>query len=167
MSIAKKIVLALPLIWSTHVALADSQAKAVMKLTQDSQVIGTVSASNSKYGLLLNPALSHLPPGTHGFHLHLGGSCEQQGMAAKGHFDPQKTGSHRGPYQSGHLGDLPVLIVNAKGEASLPLLAPRLTVKQVIGRSLMIHAGSDNYSDEPLKLGGGGARLACGVFKQG
>jgi len=27
----------------------------------------------------------------------------------------------------------------------------------------MIHAGGDNYSDEPAKLGGGGARMACGV----
>jgi Cu-Zn family superoxide dismutase len=27
----------------------------------------------------------------------------------------------------------------------------------------MIHAGGDNYSDEPAPLGGGGARVACGV----
>jgi Cu-Zn family superoxide dismutase len=29
----------------------------------------------------------------------------------------------------------------------------------------MIHAGGDNYSDHPEKLGGGGARIACGVVK--
>ena len=28
----------------------------------------------------------------------------------------------------------------------------------------MIHSGGDNYSDEP-KLGGGGARVACGVIE--
>ncbi len=28
----------------------------------------------------------------------------------------------------------------------------------------MIHAGGDNYSDTPEKLGGGGARVACGVI---
>jgi len=27
----------------------------------------------------------------------------------------------------------------------------------------MIHAGGDNYTDEPA-LGGGGARVACGVI---
>jgi Cu-Zn family superoxide dismutase len=27
----------------------------------------------------------------------------------------------------------------------------------------MVHAGGDNYADEPQKLGGGGARVACGV----
>ena len=29
----------------------------------------------------------------------------------------------------------------------------------------MVHAGGDNYSDEP-KLGGGGKRVACGTWSQ-
>jgi superoxide dismutase, Cu-Zn family len=29
----------------------------------------------------------------------------------------------------------------------------------------MIHSGGDNYSDAPAPLGGGGARIACGVIK--
>jgi len=29
----------------------------------------------------------------------------------------------------------------------------------------MIHAGSDNYADEPKPLGGGGSRVACGVIE--
>ena len=28
----------------------------------------------------------------------------------------------------------------------------------------MIHAGGDNFADTPEKLGGGGARLACGAI---
>jgi superoxide dismutase, Cu-Zn family len=28
----------------------------------------------------------------------------------------------------------------------------------------MIHAGGDNYADQPQPLGGGGARIACGVI---
>jgi Cu-Zn family superoxide dismutase len=35
----------------------------------------------------------------------------------------------------------------------------------VKGRSIVIHAGGDNYSDQPAPLGGGGARIACGVAK--
>jgi Cu-Zn family superoxide dismutase len=27
----------------------------------------------------------------------------------------------------------------------------------------MLHAGGDNYADQPAALGGGGARMACGV----
>jgi Cu-Zn family superoxide dismutase len=39
------------------------------------------------------------------------------------------------------------------------------TVADVKGRSIMIHSGGDNYSNQPAPLGGGGARIACGVVK--
>jgi Cu-Zn family superoxide dismutase len=42
------------------------------------------------------------------------------------------------------------------------VVAPHLTVDDVLGHSIMIHAGGDNYSDQPAPLGGGGARIACG-----
>jgi Cu-Zn family superoxide dismutase len=29
----------------------------------------------------------------------------------------------------------------------------------------MIHGGGDNYADAPALLGGGGARVACGIVK--
>ena len=37
-------------------------------------------------------------------------------------------------------------------------------MEDVSGRALMIHEGGDNYADEPKPLGGGGARIACGVI---
>ena len=85
------------------------------------------------------------------------------GLAAGGHYDPAGTGRHEGPYGDGHLGDLPPLYVDGDGRATLPVLAPRLEAGDLKGRSLMIHAGGDNYADHPEKLGGGGARVACGV----
>jgi Cu-Zn family superoxide dismutase len=30
----------------------------------------------------------------------------------------------------------------------------------------MIHVGGDNHADHPEKLGGGGARVACGVIPE-
>jgi len=32
------------------------------------------------------------------------------------------------------------------------------------GHALMVHAGGDNHDDHPAPLGGGGARIACGVI---
>jgi Cu-Zn family superoxide dismutase len=61
-------------------------------------------------------------------------------------------------------GDLPVLSVGKDGAATGTLSAPRLKVADLKKRSLMIHAGGDNFSDAPKPLGGGGARLACGLF---
>ena len=140
--------------------------KIPVSLTSNGASIGNVTASDTPYGLLLIPDLRGLPPGAHGFHIHTNPSCKNHGMAAGGHLDPKHTGKHLGPYNpNGHLGDLPVLIVNKDGVANTPELAPRLTVSQIKGHSLMIHEGGDNYSDSPAKLGGGGARIACGVIQ--
>lgn len=85
------------------------------------------------------------------------------GLAAGGHYDPGKTGRHEGPSGKGHLGDLPQLMVDAAGNARRVSWAPRLKTSDIRGRALMIHAGPDNYQDVPKVLGGGGARVACGV----
>lgn len=135
--------------------------------------IGTVKASSSPYGTILTPELKDLTPGLHGFHIHQNPDCSPgekggkkvPGLAAGGHYDPAGTGRHAGPYENGHLGDLPALYVDSEGRADHPVLAPRLKLPDLKGRSLMIHAGGDNYSDTPKKLGGGGARMACGVIK--
>lgn len=135
--------------------------------------IGTVTASDSKYGLILTPQLNDLTPGLHGFHVHDKPDCSHAmkegkavpALAAGGHYDPAGTGKHEGPYGNGHLGDLPALYVGADGKATLPVLAPRLKAADIRGRSLMIHVGGDNYADTPTPLGGGGARAACGVVK--
>lgn len=134
--------------------------------TGSGESIGTVTAEDTPYGLLLTPNLKKLPPGIHGFHIHANPTCADSGKAAGGHLDPKHTEAHLGPYNpKGHLGDLPVLIVDQSGHATLPVLAPRLKIADIEGRSLMIHAGGDNYSDQPLKLGGGGDRIACGVIQ--
>jgi Cu-Zn family superoxide dismutase len=145
-----------------------------VKLTRISAVeqsIGTVELQDTQYGLLLVPNLTNLKPGLHGFHAHTNANCQAAdkdgkpvpGLAAGGHYDPDNTKVHKGPYQSGHLGDLPPLAVAENGKASLPVLAPRLKIADLQGRSLIIHAAGDNYSDQPEPLGGGGARIACGI----
>ncbi|MCL2895806.1 superoxide dismutase [Cu-Zn] SodC [Brenneria tiliae] len=143
--------------------------------TGNGKALGEVSITETPYGLLFTPKLTGLVPGIHGFHVHEKGSCapaEQDGktvpaQAAGGHLDPEKTGKHLGPYtDQGHLGDLPGLVVNADGTATYQVLAPRIkSLSEVKNHALMIHAGGDNYADSPEKLGGGGARLACGVIE--
>jgi len=138
------------------------------------QAIGTVKVEETPYGLLFTPSLKSLPAGVHGFHVHQNGSCASAmkdgkmspAEAAGGHLDPKKTGKHLGPYSDeGHLGDLPAIYVNADGTATYPVLAPRLKkLSEVDGHALMVHAGGDNHSDHPAPLGGGAARLACGVI---
>jgi Cu-Zn family superoxide dismutase len=133
---------------------------------------GTVTISETADGIVLATKLKGLPPGEHGFHLHEKGSCAPgdkdgkpaAGIAAGGHFDPDAVKVHKGPGGGGHKGDLPKLEANAKGEATAKLTVAGLKLEDVEGKALMIHEGGDNYSDTPKPLGGGGARIACGVI---
>lgn len=148
---------------ASSTALANTIEISVYPTKTPNKSIGTVTFQDTDYGLLITPKLNHLTPGVKGFHIHQMNNCGEKGMAAGGHFDPKKTNTHQGPYGEGHLGDLPALCVNENGQATLPILAPRLTTKNLKGRALMIHENGDTYSDTP-PLGGGGGRMACGVF---
>lgn len=136
--------------------------------------IGTIAFSDTPEGLLLAVDVAGLTPGTHGIHIHEVGNCGAAanpegkmvpGLAAKGHYDPDKKGAHHGPGGEGHRGDLPALLVADDGKAAVSLKAPRLKVAEIKDLSVIIHAGGDNYSDIPAILGGGGARVACAVIK--
>src|SRR5579863_7435598 len=93
------------------VALADITIPMYFTASQAiGEKAGTVTISETKYGLLFMPNLSGVATGIHGCHIHVHPSCAQDGMAAGGHFDPKNTGKHLGPYNDkGHLGDLPAL----------------------------------------------------------
>ncbi|MEG9499214.1 superoxide dismutase [Cu-Zn] SodC [Mannheimia indoligenes] len=161
-------------------ATAAESAKIVVPVQQldvekGNKDIGTVEITESKYGLVFTPNLKDLTEGLHGFHIHENPSCDAKekdgkltaGLAAGGHWNPHKAPHHGFPWSDdAHLGDLPALTVLHDGTATNPVLAPRLKkLDEIKGRSLMIHAGGDNHSDHPAPLGGGGARMACGVIK--
>ena len=136
--------------------------------------IGLVLMEDTPNGLLLNVDLQNLPQGEHGFHVHENPDCSAAkdangaltpSLAAGGHYDTKASGIHSGPQGSGHKGDLPALVADEQGVVKTKIIAPRLKVKEVKNRALVIHAGGDNYQDTPQPLGGGGARIACGIIK--
>ncbi len=134
--------------------------------------LGTVKISDTTDGLALKPELKNLSPGKHGWHIHQTPDCGPAekdgkmaaGMAAGGHYDPATTNKHAGPKGTGHMGDLPVLVVAADGKATRGVTVARLKLADIKGRALMIHVAGDNYADEPKPLGGGGGRVACGII---
>jgi superoxide dismutase, Cu-Zn family len=136
------------------------------------KAIGTITFKETEKGLELDARLKDLPPGEHGFHLHENPSCapaDKEGKpeaahSAGAHFDPAGTKAHKGPGGGGHKGDLPKLEADAKGKVNTKVQVEGLFMDDIAGRSVMIHESGDNYSDTPKPLGGGGARIACGVI---
>lgn len=133
--------------------------------------VGTVTIKGAKDGVELAIEVSGLSAGEHGFHLHEKASCDPAdkegkktaGQAAGPHWDPDVTKAHKGPAGGGHKGDLPKLTVPENGKLKTKVKVAGLAVPDFVGKSLMIHAGGDNYSDAPAPLGGGGDRIVCGV----
>ena len=121
-------------------------------------------------GVTFKVTVSDLPKGQRGFHIHEKGDCGPAmkdgkmtaGEAAGPHFDPDGKKSHKGPKGMGHKGDLPVLQGSDKGILQT-VTAPRLKLADIKGRSIVIHEGGDNYTDNP-ENGGGKGRVACGVI---
>lgn len=137
----------------------------------DDAVVGTVRFTDSAFGLIIEPNLANLEAGPHAAHIHEKPDCSAAGDgtlagAAGNHYDPDGTGKHAGPYGDGHRGDLPNLIIESDGKATIPVLAPRLTAKEIKGRSLMIHAGADRFDTHSMHHHGtGGPRMYCGVIR--
>lgn len=108
----------------------------------------------------------------HGLHVHSGGSCAattQDGKvvpagAAGPHFDPASTNSHKGPQGAGHAGDLPNIRILNDGTGIMETTTNRFTLGDLVGKTVILHANADNYTDTPVN-GGSGARIACGVIE--
>lgn len=142
--------------------------------------IGDIRIEKTGDAISFIPNISGLEPGVHAFHVHENPSCESgekdgakvAGLAAGGHFDPHGVhDSHGHTDHSGHdhtgmekpAGDLPELVVDDDGIARKPVAVETLTMNQVRGRSVMIHAHGEQ-PDDPSLPKGGGARVACGVI---
>jgi Cu-Zn family superoxide dismutase len=118
-----------------------------------------------------DPAL--LTPGKHGVHLHEVGECVAPFKSAGGHFDPGPAGNSdpdvNHPF---HMGDLPNLDVNEKGEGEFDAMTTRVTITDgpltlfdANGSALILHKNPDQGISGPAKSGvSGGPRLACGVI---
>jgi superoxide dismutase, Cu-Zn family len=71
------------------------------------QEIGTARLTQTDDGVKINVRVSHLPPGTHAFHIHTVGKCEVPDFkSAGGHFNP--TGKQHGKDNplGAHAGDI-------------------------------------------------------------
>lgn len=120
---------------------------------------GTVWLSQQPDGVLVTAQVTGLPrDGFFAFHIHEGLSCGGEGFAdTKGHFNPAQV-----PHPD-HAGDLPLLL-SGQGKAYLSVLTDRFCVEDVIGRTVVIHSGTDDFRSQPA--GNSGEKLACGVIRR-
>lgn len=91
------------------------------------------------------------------FHIHAGSTCSGEGFSGTGgHY--QQTGQ----VHPNHAGDLPVLL-SCHGTAYLAVRTDRFCVRDIIGRTVVIHSGPDDFHSQPA--GNAGTKIGCGVIR--
>ena len=131
-------------------------------------ICGMVRFYQTGRGVLVAAHISGLPePGgpcrrpVFAFHIHTGACCTGNGS------DPfADVGSHYNPDNCPHpqhAGDLPSLF-GSGGHAFSVFLTDRFCVKDVIGRTVIIHGGSDDFTSQPA--GNAGPKIACGEIRR-
>jgi superoxide dismutase, Cu-Zn family len=153
--------------WTNH---ADAKADII---NNTGHKIGTAYAKQGTKGVLLRLNLNKLPNGIHGMHFHNVGDCSdhQHFQSAGGHIDTkQKPHGFLNP-NGPHEGNLPNLIVDNKGRATVELYSDMVSIhhdKNALldndGSTLIIHENPDDHISQPI--GNAGSRIACGVFKK-
>ena len=123
------------------------------------QIKGTMKLYPHCNGVLVVVQVCGLPPTQDHFfalHIHDGDDCCGDGFP--------NTGSHYNPRNEKHpqhAGDLPPLL-SCSGKAYLAVVTDRFRICDVIGRTVIIHLGTDDFTTQPS--GNAGTKIACGVI---
>lgn len=144
-----------------------NSAEAVLKPTQGNTASGTVSFRQEGSNVVVNARFSGLTPGAHGFHIHDKGDCSApDATSAGGHFNPGGKPHGHPDHADHHAGDMPQLMADASGNASLTASLTGVTIgdgaANIVGRGVIVHAAPDDFKTQPT--GNSGARVACGVI---
>lgn len=121
---------------------------------------GTVKFFQRTGGILVTAEVSGLPKrdGFYGFHIHTGSSCAGTDFPETlGHLDPE------GVRHPDHAGDLPPLL-GCNGKAYMQVLTDRFSIPDILGRTVVIHSGPDDFTTQPA--GNSGSKLACGEIRR-
>ncbi len=131
------------------------------------RISGVATFKETKNGVLLIINAYGLPEADggckgrfFGMHIHEGNPCsgtsEDEFANSKGHYNPNNC-VH--PY---HVGDLPPLLEN-NGYAYMSVLLGRINIKDIIGKTIIIHDKPDDFTSQPS--GNSGKKIACGVIR--
>ncbi|MBN8622256.1 MAG: superoxide dismutase family protein [Flavobacteriales bacterium] len=107
-----------------------------------------------------------LTPGIHAVHIHEKGDCSSSdGSSAGGHWNPTNHDHGKFGSETFHMGDIGNLNADKDGTARMVFKTDKWCIgckdetKNIVGKSLIIHAGRDDFKTQPT--GNAGGRVGC------
>jgi Cu-Zn family superoxide dismutase len=160
----KKYLLAALVLFGFGTAAHAQTAEAKLASTSTSTYVsGTVKFEDTADGLKVTALIDKAPAGTHGFHIHEFGSCDDTGNKAGGHYNPEgHEHGQVGKTKMSHPGDMGNIEIGADGKGKLETVLPGVTLSSgkmpVAGRAIILHAKVDDMSQP---TGNAGGRIGC------
>ena len=127
---------------------------------------GSVQFYQMRGGVLVAAEVTGLPQpmalarGVFAFHIHSGTACS--GTAADPFADALTHYNPEGVAHPYHAGDMPPLFGN-HGKAFQVFFTDRFSVREIVGKTVIIHSGVDDFTSQPA--GNAGKKIACGVIE--
>lgn len=140
----------------------------IMEPKSDSGVQGEAFFTEENGVVTMEAKFTGMKPGKHAIHLHEKADCSAaDGSSAGGHWNPthQKHGKW-GESTGYHKGDIGNFEVNDDGNGEIRFETDQWCIgcgddnKDIVGKSVIVHEGVDDYVSQPT--GDAGGRVACG-----
>lgn len=134
----------------------------------NSNVEGEAVFTQENNEVTLTVNVSGLEEGMHAIHLHENADCSaEDGTSAGGHWNPTfEDHGEWGDANGYHKGDIGNFKADADGNGSITFTTDQWCMdcddntKNIIGKSVMIHQGEDDFTSQPS--GDAGRRIGCG-----
>jgi len=158
-----------------HKKLTDANttgATADIEPTKGSTVRGTVIFQQMGDKVRVIADITGLKPNSkHGFHVHEGTECGDDGTLAKGHYNPEghQHGLPSANAAMRHAGDFGNLETDSSGKAHFDKTFDNISISgaknPIVGHALIVHANPDDGASQPA--GNAGPRVGCAIIKAG
>ncbi|NCP50722.1 MAG: superoxide dismutase family protein [Flavobacteriales bacterium] len=138
----------------------------------DSNVSGTVTFTQENGSVTMVAEMEGLTEGIHAIHIHEKADCSSpDGKSTGGHWNPTAQPHGKWGAEEGyHKGDIGNFIADASGKGSITFTTDQWCIgcgdeaKDILGKAVIVHAGTDDYTTQPT--GDAGGRISCaGIIK--
>ncbi|HEY5688902.1 MAG TPA: superoxide dismutase family protein [Yeosuana sp.] len=141
--------------------------KFTLEPKSDSNVSGTVMFTEENSLVTMVAEMEGLTEGVHAIHIHEKADCSSpDGKSTGGHWNPTaQPHGQWGAEEGYHKGDIGNFTVDASGKGSVTFATDQWCIgcgdetKDILGKAVIVHAGTDDYVTQPT--GDAGGRVSC------
>lgn len=141
--------------------------KIALEPKSESSVSGTVTFTQENGTVTMVAEMTGLTPGSHAIHIHEKSDCSSpDGKSTGGHWNPtnQPHGGWGAP-EGYHKGDIGNFTADDEGKGSITFSTDEWCLgcgdetKDLMGKGVIVHAGTDDLTTQPT--GDAGGRVSC------